>query len=104
VSGKETSFSIAKKVHMEEAKTTIKRIFIGEVVSDKMEKTIVVKVEDTYTHPQFHKILYRTKKYKVHDEQGVAQVGDVVEFYEGKPASKTKFMYLSRVVRSHVAQ
>jgi small subunit ribosomal protein S17 len=89
---------------MEEGKAVTKRTFIGEVVSDKMEKTVVVKVEDTYRHPQFHKILHRTKKYKVHDEDGVARMGDVVEFYEGKPASKTKFMYLSRVVRSHITQ
>jgi len=89
---------------MEASKAIKKRTFIGEVVSDKMEKTVVVKVEDTYTHPQFHKILHRTKKYKVHDEQGIAQTGDIIEFYEGKPASKTKFMYISRVVRSHVTQ
>jgi len=89
---------------MEEGKAMTKRTFIGEVISDKMEKTVVVKMQDTYRHPQFHKILHRTKKYKVHDEQGVARIGDVVEFYEGKPASKTKFMYLSRVVRSHITQ
>ena len=89
---------------MEASKAMEKRTFIGEVISDKMEKTVVVKVQNTYKHPQFHKILHRTKKYKVHDEQGIAQIGDIIEFYEGKPASKTKFMYLSRVVRSHVTQ
>lgn len=89
---------------MEAGKTTQKRMFIGEVVSDKMNKTIVVKTEGTYIHPKFRKILHKTKKYKVHDEQEIAGVGDTVEFYEGKPASKTKFMYLSRVVKSRFAQ
>jgi small subunit ribosomal protein S17 len=89
---------------MEAGKTTKKRTFIGEVVSDKMDKTVVVKTEGTYIHPKFRKILHKTKKYKVHDEQSIAGIGDIVEFYEGKPASKTKFMYLSRVVKSKLAQ
>jgi small subunit ribosomal protein S17 len=87
---------------MEAGKIKVRRTFQGQVVSDKMEKTVIVKIECTYKHPQFHKILHRTRKYKVHDEQGVAQVGDVVEFYEGRPVSKTKFMYLSRVVKPRV--
>ncbi len=77
-----------------------RRIFIGEVVSDKMEKTIVVKTERTFKHPRFHKVLRRTKKYKVHDEAGEAKMGDIVEFYEGRPVSKTKYMYFARVVKS----
>ena len=89
---------------MEAGKTTKKRMFVGEVVSDKMDKTVVVRVDGTYIHPKFHKILHKTKKYKVHDEQGEAEIGDVVEFYVGKPASKTKFMYLSRVVKPRLAQ
>lgn len=62
-----------------------KKIYSGEVVSDRMDKTIVVKTERTYTHPQFHKIMRTTKKYKVHDEQEQASMGDVIEFYEGRP-------------------
>ncbi|HSW73970.1 MAG TPA: 30S ribosomal protein S17 [Candidatus Limnocylindria bacterium] len=77
-----------------------KRTLSGEVISDKMDKTIVVRVERTYTHPEFHKIMRSNKKYKVHDAQEEAKVGDIVEFYEGRPVSKTKFMYLARVVRS----
>ena len=77
-----------------------RRIFIGEVVSDKMEKTIVVKTERTFKHPRFHKVLRRTKKYKVHDEVSEAKMGDIVEFYEGRPVSKTKYMYFARVVKS----
>ncbi len=77
-----------------------RQIFIGEVVSDKMEKTIVVKTERTFKHPRFHKVLRRTKKYKVHDEAGEAKMGDIIEFYEGRPVSKTKYMYFTRVIKS----
>jgi small subunit ribosomal protein S17 len=77
-----------------------KRIFTGEVVSDKMDKTVVVKTERTFEDPQFHKTLKKSKKYKVHDEQELAKMGDIVEFYEGRPLSKTKYMYLARVVKA----
>ena len=85
------------------AEHTIKKsqLYTGEVVSDKMEKTIVVNTKRTYMHPRFHKIMSRNKKYKVHDEQEVAKVGDVVEFYEGPKLSKSKYMRLARVVKSH---
>ena len=75
-----------------------KRTYSGTVTSDLMDKTVVVRVERTYMHPQFHKTMRTTKKYKVHDEQGQAKIGDTVEFYEGRPLSKTKYMYLARVV------
>ena len=75
-----------------------KRTYTGTVTSDLMDKTVVVRVERTYKHPQFHKTMRTTKKYKVHDEQEQAKVGDTVEFYEGRPLSKTKYMYLARVV------
>jgi len=75
-----------------------KRLFRGSVVSDGMDKTVVVKFERTYQHPNTKKIMKAAKKYKVHDEKQLAKVGDVVEFYEGRPVSKTKYMYLSRVV------
>jgi small subunit ribosomal protein S17 len=75
-----------------------KRVMSGEVVSDKMDKTIVVKTTSTFKDPLFHKIRKKTKNYKVHDERGEAKVGDKVEFYEGRPVSKTKYMYLARIV------
>jgi small subunit ribosomal protein S17 len=75
--------------------------FIGKVVSDKMDKTITVLVERTFQHPRFHKTVRTSKKYKVHDEDQVASVGDVVKFYEGRPLSKTKHMYLDHVVKAH---
>ncbi len=76
-----------------------KRIMRGKVVSDKMDKTVVVQIERSYMHPLFKKVMRSRKKYKVHDETGIAQLGDTVEIYEGRPVSKTKYMYLARVVQ-----
>ena len=75
-----------------------KRLYTGEVISDKMTKTVVVKVVRTYKHPVFGKVLKQEKNYKVHDPKEEAKLGDTVEFFEGRPVSKTKYMYLSRVV------
>lgn len=76
-----------------------KRLLTGEVVSDKMDKTIVVRVTRTFKHPQFGKVLKREKNYKVHDQTEQAVKGDVVEFQEGRPLSKTKHMHLTRIVK-----
>jgi len=75
-----------------------KRLFLGKVISTKMDKTIVVATRSTFKDPRFGKVLHRNKKYKVHDVQGEAREGDVVEFYETAPISKTKYMQLARVV------
>ncbi|MDP3889428.1 MAG: 30S ribosomal protein S17 [bacterium] len=87
---------------MEEKK--INRLYSGEVVSDKMDKTIVVKTMRTYRDPRFHKIIKKTKKYKVHDEKQEAKIGDMVEFYEVSPISKTKYMHLARVIKTKIDQ
>jgi len=78
-----------------------KQIYTGEVVSSKMDKTIVVETERVLRHPLFHKTIRKAKKYKVHDEKQEASLGDTVEFFEGRPCSKTKYMYLSRVVKTN---
>jgi len=88
-------------VHMEKKEKKQIRTFVGEVISDKMDKTVVVKMVRTYNHPVFHKTMHKSKNYKVHDEKELASVGDVVEFYEGRPVSKTKCMYLARVIPAH---
>ena len=80
------------------AETNAKKLLIGSVVSDKMDKTIIVAYERAYRHKKFQKIVKVVKKYKVHDPLEVANVGDRVEFYEGAPQSKTKYMYLHRVI------
>ncbi len=76
-------------------------ILKGTVVSSKMNKTLVAKTVRTFMHPRFHKIMRSAKKYKVHDEHQEAKVGDMVEFYEGRPKSKTKYMYLKRIIKSN---
>jgi small subunit ribosomal protein S17 len=63
--------------------------FKGTVISDKMDKTIVVLVERDWMHPLYKKTIKRTKKYLVHDEKG-AKIGDSVVFTETKPISKRK--------------
>lgn len=73
---------------------------VGEVISDKMEKTIVVRVPRSFMHPQYKKVVRTDKTYKVHDEQSQAHVGDKVEIQEGRHISKTKYMYLTRVLSS----
>jgi len=77
-----------------------KQLFEGKVTSDKMDKTIVVEVVQTYIHPIFRKILRKTKSWKVHDEKNEAKEGDVVRFYQGRPLAKTKYMYLAAIVTS----
>ena len=67
-----------------------KRVLQGVVVSDKGEKTIVVKVERRFTHPVLKKTVRRSKNYHAHDEASVAKVGDAVSIEESKPYSKTK--------------
>jgi small subunit ribosomal protein S17 len=62
----------------------------GYVVSDKMDKTVVVAVEDRVKHPKYGKVLRRTKKYKAHDEQNACGVGDRVLLMETRPLSATK--------------
>ncbi|MCW2282951.1 small subunit ribosomal protein S17 [Rhodoblastus acidophilus] len=67
-----------------------KRILQGVVVSDKQEKTVVVKVERRFTHPLLKKTVRRTKHYHAHDEAGAFKVGDAVSIEETRPISKLK--------------
>jgi len=68
----------------------IKKIFSGSVVADKMDKTIVVEVENVKLHRKYKKRYIITKKYKVHDEKNSYKIGDKVRFIECRPLSKTK--------------
>ena len=67
-----------------------KRILQGVVVSDKNDKTVVVRVERRFTHPLLKKTVRRTKKYHAHDEANTAKTGDVVRIEECRPISKNK--------------
>lgn len=75
-----------------------KRLLQGVVVSDKMQKTIVVKVDRRVKHHQYLKYLMLSKKYKVHDEKREAKVGDRVEIIESRPVSRHKKWALRRVL------
>lgn len=67
-----------------------KRILQGEVVSDKTDKTVVVKVERRFTHPLYKKVVRRSKKYHAHDETNQYKTGDLVKIEECPPISKNK--------------
>lgn len=76
-----------------------KKLTVGVVTSaGKMQKTVAVQITRMFAHPLYKKVIRVRKSYKVHDEQQQAKVGDIVEIYEGPHISKTKYMYLSRVV------
>ena len=69
----------------------------GYVVSDRMEKTIVVQLEDRVKHPLYGKVMRKTKKVTVHDEQNLAGSGDLVVIMETRPLSKTKHWRLVEI-------
>lgn len=75
---------------MDKEKKTIKRKLKGEVISDKMEKTVVVKVDRFQLHPIYQKRYKVSKKYKVHDPKNKYKIGDVIEIIESRPISKDK--------------
>ena len=79
-----------------------RKVEIGKVVSDKMDKTIVVAVETYKKHNLYHKRIKYTKKYKAHDENNVAKIGDVVKIMETRPLSKDKRFRLVEVVEAAV--
>ena len=71
---------------------------IGEVISDKMDKTIVVRVQRRFPHPRFKKVVTAYKKLYAHDEKGEAKLGDRVRIVETRPMSKTKRWRLVSIV------
>ena len=74
-----------------------KRTLVGKVISDKGEKTIVVKVTRKYKHPTYSKYVHATKKYHAHDEDNKAHTGDLVTIIESRPRSKLKRWELIQV-------
>jgi small subunit ribosomal protein S17 len=71
---------------------------IGIVISNKMEKTVVVKVENRYIHPIYQKTIVKTKKYLAHDELSQCNIGDQVLVEETRPLSKRKRWKLSKII------
>ena len=76
----------------------MRKVKIGKVVSDKMDKTIVVTVEDSVKHPLYKKIVKRTQRFKAHDESNECKVGDLVKIMETRPLSKEKSWRLVNII------
>ena len=83
---------------MTENNRAFRKTMIGQVVSDKMDKTIVVAVKDSYQHPLYKKTMKRTYKLKAHDENNECGVGDTVEVMETRPLSKDKRWRLINII------
>ena len=77
---------------------TLRKVRVGMVVSDKMDKTVVVDIEDNVKHPVYGKIIKRTLKVHAHDENNECGVGDKVRIMETRPLSKTKRWRLVEIV------
>jgi len=76
----------------------IRKTMVGKVISDKMDKTIVVAVEDSVKHPLLKKIIKRTYKLKAHDENNECNIGDQVQVMETRPISKEKRWRLVQII------
>ena len=75
---------------MEEKRISSRKVRVGKVVSDKMDKTVVVAIADRVAHPLYKKIVGRTYKLKAHDENNTCGIGDTVKVMETRPLSKDK--------------
>lgn len=86
---------------MEENKSSraIKRTFIGTVTSDKMQKTIVVRVDSMRMHEKYPKQVKKSVSFKVHDEKNTAKIGDMVKIAETRPISKDKRWRLVEIIK-----
>jgi len=80
----------------------LSRILVGRVVSNKMDKTVTVRVERRVKHPVYGKYVVRTTKYHAHDESNQVNEGDLVEIAETRPLSKTKTWTVKRVVQQAI--
>ena len=85
---------------MSEIRTTSRKVRVGKVVSDKMDKTVVVIVEDRVAHKKYKKIIGRTYRLKAHDELNECGVGDIVKVMETRPLSKDKRWRVVEIVET----
>ena len=81
-----------------EERSSSRKTRVGVVVSDKMDKTVVVAVRDTYRHPLYGKTQRRLTKYKAHDDANTCGVGDLVRISETRPLSKTKRWRIAEIL------
>jgi small subunit ribosomal protein S17 len=78
--------------------------FTGTVISDKMQKTIIVRVTRMSKHPKYSRIMKRYNKFKVHDEKNTAKIGDIVRIEETRPLSKDKrFRLIEILKKGHIS-
>ena len=77
---------------------TLRKVKVGVVVSDKMDKTVVVAIRDNVKHPLYKKVIKRTYKLKAHDEKNECGIGDTIEVMETRPLSKDKRWRLVRII------
>ena len=77
---------------------SLRKTRVGTVVSDKMDKTVVVAIVDNVKHPLYKKIIKRTMKFKAHDEKNECSVGDKVEIMETRPLSKDKRWRVTEII------
>ena len=80
------------------AERKLRKTRVGKVVSDKMDKTVVVAIQDNVKHPLYKKIIKRTIKLKAHDENNECRIGDRVEIMETRPLSKDKRWRLVQII------
>ncbi len=76
-----------------------RKVFVGTVISDKMDKTVVVAVERLVRHPLYKKVIRRTSKFYAHDEGNECRIGDIVEIMETRPLSKLKRWRVTRILQ-----
>ena len=94
----ETAEENIENIGSEKSGRNLRKERIGLVVSNKMDKTAVVKIEERVTHPKYSKIMKRSIKFKVHDENNECDVGDRVLIMETRPLSKDKHFRLVRIL------
>jgi len=81
-----------------ETERNLRKVRSGKVVSDKMDKTVVVEIIDSVKHPLYKKIIKSTTKFKAHDENNECKIGDTVEITETRPLSKDKRWRVSQIL------
>src|SRR5688500_7089212 len=91
--------NVAEPVNVKQAVRTQK---VGKVVSDKMDKTVVVSVDFVKRHPIYHKRIRRTSKFMAHDEQNSCKIGDTVRIEETRPLSKNKRWIVREIIERSV--
>jgi small subunit ribosomal protein S17 len=77
-----------------------RKSLVGRVVSDKMDKTVVVRVDRLYRHRRYHKVIKDSKQYKAHDEENACRIGDMVRIVESRPLSRDKRWVVQEVLES----